>query len=218
MLPAALLSLPALKVGVSRSKSEIGWRGAFGNTLASLALFYTTSQLGDVQSFNNNGLILARTKERIAGVEASADYLSDSETWGAGGTFTWINGREQPQGSSSFQNMTGYRIPPLKLTAYVQYQPISTWSNRLQVTYYGGRDYRLNDQNSFGRREVSSYTTVDLISRYQVSKKDTITVGIENLFNRYYYPLYSQLMRNSNNTSRLPAAGITLTAMYQHRW
>ncbi|QQX88762.1 TonB-dependent siderophore receptor [Cupriavidus necator] len=202
---------------VKTNNYEIGWRGAFGNTMASLALFYTTSQLGDVQSFNN-GLILTRTKEHIAGVEASADYLSDSETWGAGGTFTWINGREQPQGSNSFQNMTGYRIPPLKLTAYVQYRPISTWSNRLQVTYYGGRDYRLNDQNSFGRREVSSYTTVDLISRYQVSKKDTITVGIENLFNRYYYPLYSQLMRNSNNTSRLPAAGITLTAMYQHRW
>jgi iron complex outermembrane receptor protein len=66
--------------------------------------------------------------------------------------------------------------------------------------------------------DVSSYTTVDLISRYQITKKDRVTVGIENLLNRYYLPLYSQLMRNSNNTSRLPAAGAVLTASYTHRW
>jgi iron complex outermembrane receptor protein len=45
-----------------------------------------------------------------------------------------------------------------------------------------------------------------------------VTVGVENLLNRYYLPLYSQLMRNSNNTSRLPAAGAVLTASYTHRW
>ncbi|PVY79492.1 iron complex outermembrane receptor protein [Cupriavidus alkaliphilus] len=202
---------------VKTNNYELGWRGALGNTLASVALFYTTSKLGDVQSFNN-GLILTRTEERIAGVEAAADYRSDDERWGAGGTITWINGRERPQGSASMQDMTGYRIPPLKVTAYLQFRPVSQWSNRVQLSYYASRDYRLNGQNSFGRREVSSYTTVDLISRYELTRKDTITVGIENLFNRNYYPLYSQLLRNSNNTSRLPAAGITLTAMYQHRW
>lgn len=203
---------------VKTNNYELGWRGALGsNTLANVAVFYTTSKLGDVQSFNN-GLILTRTKERIFGVEAAADYLTDDEKWGVGGTFTWMRGREQPQGGSSFQNMTGYRIPPLKLTAYVQYRPVSQWSNRLQLSYYAGRDYRLNGQNSFGRRETSSYTTLDLISRYQLTRKDTITIGIENLLNRDYYPLYSQLLRNSNNTSRLPASGITLTAMYQHRW
>ena len=56
------------------------------------------------------------------------------------------------------------------------------------------------------------------MSRYQFTKKDTVTVGIENLFNREYYPLYSQLMRSGTNTSRLPAAGTVLTLTYQHRW
>lgn len=68
---------------VKTNNYELGWRGAIGgNTLGSLALFYTTSKLGDVQSFSN-GLILTRTKERIYGVEASADWLSDDEVWGA---------------------------------------------------------------------------------------------------------------------------------------
>ncbi|AVA33281.1 iron complex outermembrane recepter protein [Cupriavidus metallidurans] len=201
---------------VKTNNYELGWRGAFGNTLGSLAIFYTTSDLGDVQSFNN-GLILTRTAEKIYGVEASADYLSTDERWGAGGTFTWMQGRETPQGRDS-QQMTGYRIPPLKLTGYVQYRPVPQWNNRLQATFFAGYDYRLNGVTSFGRRDVSSYTTLDLISSYQVTKKDTLTVGIQNLLNRYYYPLYSQLLRNSNNTSHLPAAGITLTATYQHRW
>ncbi len=201
---------------VKTNNYELGWRGGFGNTLGSLAIFYTTSDLGDVQSFNN-GLILTRTAEKIFGVEAAADYLSNDERWGAGGTVTWMRGRETPQGMSD-QQMTGYRIPPLKLTGYVQFRPVPQWNNRLQATFFAGHDYRLNGVNSFGRRDVASYTTLDLISSYQVTRKDTVTVGIQNLLNRYYYPLYSQLLRNSNNTSHLPAAGITLTAMYQHRW
>ena len=202
---------------VKTNNYELGWRGAVGNnTTASVAVFYTTSKLGDVQSFNN-GLILTRTKERVYGVEAAADYLTDDEIWGAGGTFTWMKGQEQPDGGE-WRNMTGYRIPPVKLTGYVQYRPNERWSNRIQANYYASKDYRLDGVASFGRREVNSYFTVDVMSRYQFTKKDTVTVGIENLFNREYYPLYSQLMRSGTNTSRLPAAGTVLTLTYQHRW
>lgn len=202
---------------VKTDNYELGWRGALGEqTLASLALFYTTSDLGDVQSFNN-GLILKRTKERIYGIEGSADWLTPDEVWGVGGTFTWMKGREKPE-DGDWQDMTGFRVPPLKLTAYLQYQPDEAWSNRLQATYVGSEDYRLDGMASFGRREVDSYTTVDLISDYRLSDKDKVSLGIENLFNRDYYPLYSQLMRSSSNTSHLPAPGITLTLGYSHQW
>jgi iron complex outermembrane receptor protein len=202
---------------VKTDNYELGWRGSLGGqTLASLALFYTTSKLGDVQSFNN-GLILTRTQERIYGVEGSADWLSTDERWSLGGTATWMKGREHPD-NGDWQDMTGYRIPPLKLTAYVQYNPTDVWSNRLQATYFASEDYRLNGQASFGRREVDSYTTVDLISDYRLGDADKVSVGIQNLFNRDYYPLYSQLMRNSNNTSHLPAPGTVLTVSYQHQW
>ena len=202
---------------VKTNNYELGWRGAFGNTLGTLAVFYTTSKLGDVQSFNN-GLILTRTAEKIVGVEAGVDYLPEDTAWGGGATFTMMWGRETPQGSNSDQIMTGYRIPPMKITTYVQYKPGSNWSNRLQATYYASRDYRLSGQTSFGRREVGSYTTLDLISRYQITPKDSVTLGIENLLNRYYLPAYSQLMRNSNNTSRLPGTGAVLNLSYSHRW
>lgn len=202
---------------VKTNNYELGWRGALGEqALGSLALFYTTSRLGDVQSFNN-GLILTRTQERIHGVEGSLDWLTDDERWGAGGTFSWLKGREKPD-NGDWQDMTGYRIPPMKVTAYVQYKPDDDWSHRAQFTWFDSHDYRLDGVASFGRRKVDGYATVDLISQYRLSADDQVSVGIQNLFNRDYYPAYSQLMRSSTNASRLPAPGTVLTASYTHQW
>jgi iron complex outermembrane receptor protein len=214
--PAFNIASSALEP-VKTNNYELGWRGGVGDVLGTLAVFHTTSRLGDVQSFNN-GLILTRTAEKITGLEASADYLPQATPWGYGATLTMMQGRETPQGGSRDQIMTGYRIPPAKLTAYVLYKPTDQWSNRLQATYYGARDYRLNGVTSFGRRDVASYTTLDLISSYQLTSQDAVSAGIENLLNRYYLPAYSQLMRNSNNTSRLPASGAVLNISYNHRW
>jgi iron complex outermembrane recepter protein len=196
---------------------ELGWKADFNQLSTSLAVFQSTSKLGAVQSFNN-GLILARTKEKITGVEATVDYLDEDQVWGTGGSITWMKGRETPQNSHTSQDMNGYRIPPLKITSYITYNPTDSWNNRLQATYFGAKDYRLDGKNAFGRYDVKSYTTVDLISSYNFNDQDTIVVGIENLFNRRYYPLYSQLMRNSNNTSHLLASGATLKVTYSHQW
>ncbi|PKF31377.1 TonB-dependent receptor [Acinetobacter proteolyticus] len=196
---------------------ELGWNGHFNNFSSSLAVFHSTSDLGGVQSFNN-GLVLTRTKEKVTGVEATLDYLEDDKIWGAGGSVTWMKGRETPQNTHTEQDMTGYRIPPLKVTGYISYSPTDTWTNRIQATYFGAEDYRLNGVNSFGRYDVKSYTTADLLSSFALNKKDSVTIGIENMFNKQYYPLYSQLMRNSNNTSHLLANGITLKVSYSHKW
>ena len=214
---------PAFNIGnsnlqpVKTNTYEIGWRGKFSNVQSTVSAFQSQSDLGAVQSFNN-GLSLLRTKEKVYGLEGSLDYFSDDDRWSAGGSLTWMKGRELPQGASAYQDMTGFRIPPLKLTAYVEYRPNTRWSHRLQATSYAGKDYRLNDKTSFGRYDTQGYTTVDLISQWKIDPKNRVSVGIENLFNRHYYPLYSQLLRNNNNTSHLPAAGAALRVSYAHTW
>ncbi|WP_370282855.1 TonB-dependent siderophore receptor [Pigmentiphaga sp. H8] len=214
---------PSFNIGNSNLKPiktdtyELGWRGRFENLRTSLSVFQSRSDLGAVQSFNN-GLTLLRTKEKIHGVEASLDYFSDDDRWSAGGSFTWMKGRELPQNASAYQDMTGFRIPPLKLTAYAEYRPNGSWSHRVQVTSYASRDYRLNGQTSFGRYDAKGYTTVDLVSHWRIDAKNRVSLGIENLFNRHYYPLYSQLLRSNNNTSHLPAAGTVLRISYAHTW
>ncbi|MFW1741133.1 TonB-dependent receptor [Acinetobacter johnsonii] len=196
---------------------ELGWNGDFDRISSSLAVFYSTSDLGAVQSFNN-GLSLARTKEEVTGVEGTIDYLTQDEIWGFGGSATWMKGRETPQGRSEDQKMTGYRIPPLKLTSYISYNPSDTWTNRLQATYWGSQDYRLDGKESFGRYDAKTYTTVDLMSSFDVNAKNNVSIGLENIFNRKYYPLYSQLLRSNNNMSHLLASGITLKVAYSHKW
>ncbi|MFW7341300.1 TonB-dependent receptor [Pollutimonas sp. H1-120] len=196
---------------------ELGWRGDFSNISANLSVFQSQSDLGAVQSLNN-GLSLLRTKERIYGIEGGVDYFSDNEEWALGGTFTWMKGQEKLQSNSDYRDMTGFRIPPLKLTAYAEYKPSQRWSHRVQATYFASKDYRLDGVTGFGRRNTTGYTTVDVISRWKINKKNNVVFGIQNLLNRSYYPLYSQLLRNSNNTSRLPAAGAVLSISYTHRW
>ena len=47
---------------------------------------------------------------------------------------------------------------------------------------------------------------------------DKIPTDLENMFNRKYYPLYSQLLRSGDNTSHLVANGATLKVSYSHKW
>src|SRR3546814_11667596 len=128
-----------------------------------------------------------------------------------------MKGLEPPQNSECHQDLKQERIPPLERTALLEYNPPQQWSRRVQGTYCASKDYRLEGKASFGRRYTSGYATVDVISRWTIDDKNKVTVGVQNLFNRYYYPLYSQLMRNSNNTSHLPAAGALLTVSYTDR-
>lgn len=59
---------------------------------------------------------------------------------------------------------------------------------------------------------------IDLIGSYRVTDQDTLTLGIENLLNKQYLPVYSQLLRSSSNTSRVPANGATMTISYKRNW
>jgi outer membrane receptor for ferrienterochelin and colicin len=68
---------------------------------------------------------------------------------------------------------------------------------------------------ALGATTPEGYTTVDLISQWKIDSKNRVSLGVENLLNRNYFPLYSQLLRNNNNTSRLPAAG-TVCASAMH--
>src|SRR5256885_2042065 len=76
----------------------------------------------------------------------------------------------------------------------------------------------LDGKTGFGRYDTRGYTTVDLISQWKIDPKNRVSLGVENLFNRQYFPLYSQLLRSNNNTSRLPAAGTVLKISYAHTW
>lgn len=194
---------------------ELGWRGTWDNFEAGAAAFYNTSELGRVTALNF-GLSLERNEERIRGIETSADYRLNRQ-WQVGGSLTYMEGEERPDGES-FRDMNGFRIPPLKAVGHLNYEPSERSSYRLQVLHSGDRDYRLDGETSFGRRDVDAYTTVDFIAHWALVGSHGLTLSVENLMNNDYYPVYAQLLRSGSNTSHIPARGRWLQFGYSYQW
>lgn len=84
--------------------------------------------------------------------------------------------------------MTGYRVPPLEVTAYVEATPVDRLDMRFQGLLSGDRDDRLNGVQRFGRRKVEQYAGFDVTGRWRVTDRDIVTAGIEKLFDTRYFP------------------------------
>lgn len=200
---------------IKSNNYELGWRGDWGYTQGSLALFYSTSKLGPVMT-KNFAFAQRRAKERIYGVEATIDH-SLTEQWQLGGQLTWIEGENYNEAARKWKALNGYRIPPLQLRAYVEYRPFGYWLHRLQATYSGARNDAFKDKVGFGSRKVKSYMTLDYSTHYDYGQH-SFSLGVQNLLNKDYYHVYGQLLRDGKNTSHIPASGATLKLGYQYRW
>ena len=58
---------------------------------------------------------------------------------------------------------------------------------------------------------------VDAYSSFTLPR-GKLDLGVENLFNADYAPVYSQLLRSGTNTSYLPAPGTSFKAVYTVEW
>lgn len=189
---------------------EIGVRGQWGAVQASLSGFYNTSDLGT--TFTAPGTV-TRAPERIYGVEAAVD-TQPSDRWQLGGSLTLLGGEIDQGDDGDYEPLDGFRIPPLKLTAYVENETLPGWRNRLQALLSGDRDV-FGESAAFGRRPVDSYVTVDYISSIQLGS-GTLQIGVENLFDNQYFPVVSQLQ--STDTAYSAARGRTLSIRYSFEW
>lgn len=164
---------------------EIGVRGIGERYQASLAVFYSESENGT--TFNPD-LTIVKQPEEIWGMEAALDVQA-AEQWRLGGTFTWIEGEVDLDNDGVFEaELPSTRVPPIKLTAYVAYQPLPWWNTRLQALYSGDRE---PDSMQFGSGEVDSYTLVDFYSSIEAGPGQ-LTFTVSNLLNNDYFPVISQ--------------------------
>jgi iron complex outermembrane receptor protein len=133
----------------------------------------------------------------------------------AGGTFSWVKGLQDADDDGSYETpLPGNRIPPEKITGYVEVTPLDGWTGRLQMLYSGHRDV-FPGSNAYAQGSVSSYTVFDLSSRIDVGP-GALTVGIENLFDNYYFPVRSQYP--ALDGSYTPAPGRTVSLSYAVTW
>lgn len=151
--------------------------------------------------------------ERVYGIETAVDYQPSDRTT-LGGSLTLLCGEIDTGDDGDYAPLDGFRIPPLKIVAYVENETLPGWRNRLQALFSGSRDV-FSDSTAFGRRPVESYFTLDYISSIQLGV-GTVQLGIENLFDHQYFPIVSQLQ--SNDSAYSAARGRTLSIKYSIDW
>lgn len=185
---------------------ELGVRGRHGDTRFTLAAFYSTSDNG--ATFDSNEKLL-KNEERIHGVEAELDYRINRH-WKAGGTAAWSEGSQDT--ASGERDLPNTRIPPEKVTAYLEYNHSRDWRNRLQLRYVG---HRAPDTTVFGAGEINPYTLVNFTSRLALGP-GAVRLSLENLLNRDYYPAINQAYDTPFGYAKGPGRRLGLS--YEMDW
>lgn len=195
---------------------EAGLRGDLGAVRFTATGFFNRSDLGTTIRRVGEAFVPTRAPERIYGFDATLD-ADLSARWRSGGTAAWSEGENDIDGDGVYKALDGFRIPPLKVTAYVEHDtlPRLKWRNRVQALYSGFRDRAYHDLGAaaFGGREVNDYFTVDLASSIALGR-GTLSLGVENLLNQAYFPVVSQLIRTGDNTSYLASRGTVVKLGY----
>jgi iron complex outermembrane receptor protein len=83
--------------------------------------YYTTSELG---SSYGQDFQIVRAPEHVYGVELTTD-LQVADPVAVGGTFSWVKGLQDANDDGSYETpLPGNRIPPVKVTGYVEVTPL----------------------------------------------------------------------------------------------
>jgi iron complex outermembrane receptor protein len=185
---------------------EIGLRGSKGSLQASAAGFYSTSNNGTTFDPDLN---IVKQPQRIWGAEGTLEYQFNRQL-NLGGTVSWAEGRVDLKGVT--EDLPNTNIYPVKLTGFLEYNPLLWWDNRLQVLYIGDRSPH---STQFGGSPVKAYTIVDLISRFAVGPGH-LSIAVQNLLNNDYFPLVSQASALSYAYAKAP--GRTVAVSYALNW
>ncbi len=190
---------------------EAGLRLGTGRVNATATGYYTTSELG---SSYGSDFEIVRSPEHVYGVELTTD-VQIADPVAVGGTFSWVKGVRDADDNGSYETpLPGNRIPPEKLTGYVEVTPLDGWTSRLQMLYSGRRD-AFPGSTAYGQGSVSPYTVFDLSSRVEVGP-GALTIGIENLLDNYYFSVRSQYPALPG--SYTPARGRNINLSYTATW
>jgi iron complex outermembrane receptor protein len=188
---------------------ELGVRTRQGRFSGSLTGFFSESENGT--TFDSD-LNIAKTPERIWGVEASADMrVHDRLT--LGGSLTWQQGVVDLDNDGDYeQDLPSTRVPPVKVTSYVEYALFDWWNARLQGLYSG---HRAPDSSRFGGGDVDAYALADFYSSFDTGYGQ-IELAVENLFNADYFPVVSQATATTYGFVKGP--GRTVSVSYSVEW
>jgi iron complex outermembrane receptor protein len=184
---------------------EVGVRYTEERWDASIVGFLNESDGG--VTFDQN-LNIVRQPERIYGVEFAAN-ARPVDMLEVGSTVTWMEGRVDLDGDGDYEeDLPSTRIPPVKVTGFVEVSPEDWWSVRLQGLYSGNRD--VDGGSLFGNTsDIEDYVVFDLYGEMDAGPGQ-LRLGVQNLFNNEYTPVVNQAYDRSFAYARAPGTTVSL--------
>lgn len=164
--------IDSYELGLRKSGDIIDW---------SLAAFHNESEFGS--SFNAATLELLRAPEEVWGAEFTIE-ARPTDAFSFSGSISWVDGEvENPPGTIS--ELDTSRIPPVKLTGSMVYEPSDIWRFRTQLTHSASQR-KFENQQVFGRADIEAFTLLDVAASRKVGN-GRLTLAIGNLLNEYYF-------------------------------
>lgn len=180
--------------GIIFKNKEIGanWRGRWGNF--GLSYYDSFSKLGASLSVDpvTRDFVLNRRPIRIRGIDATAEFRP-TDTLTINAVYSHVNGK-----TTAANNVTKpldvtlgiVNIAPDKLNVIGTWSPVKQASLSLGVNHLYDRS--INEGKPQEER-TTGRTLFDMTARYRVENVGTVSLGVENLFNKYYFLAFSQI-------------------------
>ncbi|MGN0857826.1 MAG: TonB-dependent receptor [Stenotrophomonas sp.] len=180
---------------------EIGfnWRGAKGQLGASV--YRSTSDFGSTLTVDKetDDFILTRSPVEIEGFELNSAWTFNDQ-WKANLLYSRIRGQTQYYpGSGLSKEMGILDISPDKVNASLTWTPNDALNATLGVSKTFSRDLRETFTNPVtgdvyaNEEDTYGYALWDLSVNYDTGRFGTLSVGVENLFDKQYILTWSQL-------------------------
>jgi iron complex outermembrane receptor protein len=200
---------------------EAGFSSSLGPVNLSAAYYISTSKLGANLLEVNGVYISQRIPERVWGYEFQLDYAV-MDKLSVGGNYAYVEGKGDVDDDGKFDGETDVylnatRIPPSKATIYLKYSGIKNLSIDVNWMRIGNRDRFKPDAKGkylIGEGPVKAYNLFNLATVYQASKALRLSLGLENLLNKAYYPSISQFYGNNTVYARGNGRRFNLAAGY----
>ena len=185
---AGILDLQPLLV----ENREVGanWRGRRGN--AGLTYYHSESDFGQSLAIDpvTNDFLLRRQPIDIKGWEATGEFTIGRDIK-VGALYSRIRGKTvNVDGGPLVREMGVLDINPDKLGLWVQGR-FGRFDARLGSTTLFSRDINVGRP---GEEHTKGYTLFDLVANYDIGRYGTLSLGIENLTDKFYILSWSQVV------------------------
>lgn len=201
---------------------EAGFSSSIGSLNVSAAYYISTSKLGANLLEVDGKYISQRIPERVSGYEIQADYTFTKDL-SIGGNYAFVDGKGDVDNDGNYDGpndvyLNTTRIPPSKATVYLKFSGIKDFTFDLNWMRVGNRDHFEPSPKTgkylIGEGPVKAYNLFNLAMGYQATKALKLNLGLENLFNKAYYPSISQFYGNNTIYTRGNGRRFNLAAGY----